>query len=200
VLFGLLVLSKEQFVLVPLGIAAWELLRPGRRVRDVWIFAACIVPAACWWVYARIQLGAWFTTGAALTLPLAGWKRALLDAGSGTYSPDAAVNIGAESTLVVLAALLILLAVAGLLALRLRGPTDAAYISIGVVAACLVANSTTFLRDALRNTAVLVTLVPFAFASLPLLPWWAGRRPARARDETEAERRPQPVLEGSPEA
>jgi hypothetical protein len=200
VCFGLLVLSKEQFVLVPLAVAAWELLRARGRIRDTWIFAACILPAACWWIYARIQLGAWFTTGAALALPFVGWTRAVLDAGLGTYSPDGAVNISAESTLVILAALLILLAMAGVLALRLRGATDAAYLAIAVVAACLVADSTTLLRDALRNVAVLLTLVPFAIASLPLLPWWAGSWTARSRDEAQPDRRPQPVLDGAPEA
>jgi hypothetical protein len=171
--FGLLIVSKEQFVLVPLAIAAWELLRARGRVRDMWAFAACILPAAGWWVYARVQLHAWFTTGGALAFPLSGWKRSLLDAGVNTYSPDGAANISAEATLVVIAALLILLAVAGLLALRLRGPTDAAYVAVGVVAACLVPAATTLLRDGLRNVAVLLTLVPFAIAALPLLPTWA---------------------------
>ena len=177
VCFGLLVLSKEQFVLVPLGIAALELIRGRARLRDVWPLAACIVPAACWWVYARLQLGAWFTSGgSALTFPLVGWKRSLLDAGVGTYSPNGALNISDEATLVVVAALLILFAVAGVLALRLRGPTDVAFVAIGVVAACLAPIATTLLRDALRNTSVLLTLVPFAIASLPLLPRSSGLR------------------------
>jgi hypothetical protein len=173
VCFGLLVLSKEQFVLVPLAIAAWELVRYRGRLRDATPLVACVAPAAGWWIYARLQLGAWFTSGSSgLTTPLAGWKRAILDSGIGTYSPDGAVNISAESELVVLAALLILLALAGLFALRLRAPTDVSYIVIGVIAACLAPNATTLLRDALRNVSVLLTLVPFVIASLPLLPLW----------------------------
>jgi hypothetical protein len=174
--FGLLVLSKEQFVLVPLAVAAWELLRARARVREPWLLVACILPAVCWWVYARVHFGEWFTSGdTALTFPLSGWRRALVDAGVGTYSPDGALNMADESTLVVLAALLVLLALAGLLALRLRAPTDAAYVVIGVIAACLAPNATTLLRDALRNVSVLLTLVPFVIASLPLLPTWRGR-------------------------
>jgi hypothetical protein len=177
VCFGLLVLSKEQFVLVPLAVAAWELLRGRARLREPWLLVACVLPAVCWWVYARAHFGEWFTSGdTALTFPLRGWRRALLDAGIGTYSPNGALNMADESTLVVLAALLVLLALAGLLALRLRGPTDAAYVVIGVVAACLAPNATSFLRDALRNLSVLLTLVPFVIASLPLLPMWRGRR------------------------
>jgi len=170
VLFGLLIFSKEQFVLVPLAVAAWELLRGRGRIRDTWIFAACILPAACWWIYARSQLGAWFTSGdTALAFPLSGWKRSILDAGVGTYSPDGAINVNAEATLVILAALMVLLALAAVLALRLRAPTDAVYIAIGVVTLCLAPNATTILRDALRNVSVLLVLVPFVVASTRLL-------------------------------
>jgi hypothetical protein len=179
VCFGLLILSKEQFVLVPLAIVAWELLRRQARVRDVLILFACILPAGGWWIYARLQLGAWFTSGdTALTFPFSGWKRSLLDAGIGTYSPDGALNVADEATLVIVAGLLVLLAVAGLVALRLRRPTDAVYLVVGVVAACLAPNATTLLRDALRNTSVLLTLVPFVIASLPLLPRSTGLRGA----------------------
>jgi hypothetical protein len=175
VLFGLLVFSKEQYVLVPLAVGAWELLRARARVRDVWIFVACILPAACWWVYARIQLGAWFTSGdTALAFPLSGWRRSILDAGIGTYSQNGAININAESTLVILAALMIVLGLAGILALRLRAPTDAVYIAIGIVALCLAPNATTILRDALRNAAVLLTLVPFVVAAVPLRRYDSG--------------------------
>jgi hypothetical protein len=179
VCFGLLVLSKEQFVLVPLGIAAWEVLRRRGRPLDSSVFAVCLLPAVGWWIYARLQLGAWFTSGGnALGIPLAGWKRALLDAGIQTYSADATQNVSAEATLVVLVAVLSLLAFAGLLALRLRGPGDAVYLLLAIVAACLVPNATELQRDALRNVAVLLTLVPFVVASRPLLP---TRDPASLR-------------------
>jgi hypothetical protein len=177
VCFGLLVLSKEQFVLVPLALAIWELVRVRVRVRTAFVLVAPILPVAGWWVYARLQLGAWFTSGTtALAFPLSGWKRSLLDAGIGTYSPDGALNISDEATLVILAGLLVLLALGGIFAIRLRGPTDAAYLAIGVVAVCLAPNATTLLRDAIRNTSVLLTLVPFVIASLPLPPMWRARR------------------------
>jgi hypothetical protein len=175
--FGFLVLSKEQFVLVPLAVAAWELIRARGRLRDALVLVLPIVPVVGWWIYARLQLGAWFTSGTtALAFPLSGWKRSLLDAGIGTYSPDGTLNIGDEAGLVIIAAALVLFAVAGVLALRLRAPTDAAYVAIGIVAACLAPNATTLLRDAIRNTSVLLTLVPFVIGSLPLLPMWRARR------------------------
>ena len=176
VAFGLLVLSKEEFLLVPLGIAAWEVLRRRGRPLDSAIFVACLLPAAGWWIYARLQLGAWFTSGAnGLGIPFAGWKRAVVDAGIHTYSPNASQNVSAEATLVVLVALLLLLAVAGLLALRLRGPADVVYLLLAVVTVCLVPSATVLQRDALRNVAVLLTLVPFVVASVPLLPTWIPR-------------------------
>ena len=181
VCFGLLVLSKEQFVLVPLALAAWEIVRARGRggFRNAVVLVTAILPAVGWWIYARLQLGAWFTSGTtALAFPLSGWKRSLLDAGVGTYAPDGALNISDEATLVIVAGLLVLFAAAGLLALRLRAPTDVAYVVIGVVAACLAPNATTLLRDAIRNTSVLLTLVPFVIAFLPLAPTWTARRGA----------------------
>ncbi|HEY8703355.1 MAG TPA: hypothetical protein VIL98_01285 [Gaiellaceae bacterium] len=175
VCFGFLVLSKEQFVLVPLGIAAWELLRRRGRPLDSAVFVGCLLPAGGWWIYARLQLGAWFTSGDnALGIPLSGWKRALVDAGIQTYSSNATQNVSAEATLVVLVALLSLLAFAGLLALRLRGPIDAVYLLLAIVAVCLVPTATVLQRDALRNVAVLLAVVPFVIASRPLLPTWTG--------------------------
>jgi hypothetical protein len=174
--FGLLVLSKEQFVLVPLGIAAWELLRGRRRLLDLAGFAACLIPAAAWWVYARLQLGAWFTTGGtALASPFSGWKRALLDAGAQTYSPDGPQNVAAEATVVILVALLSLFAVAALKGVRLRSPGDLIYLLLGLLVVCLAPNATVLLRDALRNTAVLLALVPFVIVFLPPRPRSSAR-------------------------
>jgi hypothetical protein len=168
---GLLVLSKEQFVLVPLAIGAWELLRGRRKPIDLAPFAACLLPAAGWWLYSRLQLGAWFTTGgSAITTPFSGWKRALLDAGAQTYSTDASQNVSAEATLVILVVLLALLAFTGLKGLRLRSPGDGIYLLLGLVVVCLAPNATVLLRDALRNTAVLLALVPFVIVFLPPRP------------------------------
>jgi hypothetical protein len=176
VCFGLLVLSKEQFVLVPLGIAGWEVLRRRGRALDSGILVACLLPAIGWWTYARLQLGAWFTSGGdALGVPLAGWRRAVVDAGAQTYSADAVQNVSAEATLVVLVALLALLAFAGIRALRLRRPYEVVYLLLAIVAACLAPKATVLLRDALRNVAVLLTLVPFVIASRPLFPRSMGR-------------------------
>lgn len=180
--FALLPLSKEQLVIVPLAVAAWELLRR-RSVREVAPLVATVVPSVVWWVYARGTLGAWFVTGnTALGFPLAGWKRALLDAGIHSYSLDPTQNQLGEATVVVLVALLGLLALAGLRSLRLRSPVELAFLLLVAIAACLAPNATTLLRDALRNTSLLIVLVPFVLASAPPLPAWAARRAERAQE------------------
>jgi hypothetical protein len=176
VAFALLVLSKEQFALVPLAIAAWELLRRRAQLRDAAILAASIVPAAVWWIVARFQLGAWFTanTQTAFATPFAGWKRALLDAGLHSYSPDPTQNQFGEATIVIVAALAGLLLVTAVLAARLRSPAEAAFLPMFVLIVCLSATATMYERDLLRNVSVAIVLVPFVFAARPLLPAFVG--------------------------
>ena len=145
-------LAKEQLVVVPIVFALWELRRPRRA--GAWL--AALLPAIAWWVYARIHLGAWFTTGdTALGAPFAGWRRAIVDAG--VYATSGAD----EMRLLVLVALVGLLATAAIFAVRTHRRIDAVYLVFAVIAACLAANATESLRDALRNTALLVALVPF---------------------------------------
>ena len=175
--FALLPLAKEPLALVPIAVAGWELWRNRASIRSVLPLGGVLLPSLAWWVYARIHLGAWFTSGdTALGAPFSGWKRALLDAGIRSFSADPSQNQIGEETLAVLAVLLVLLAVAGLFALRLRGPVELFFIPLGVIALCLAPNGTVILRDALRNTSLLVVLVPFVIASPPLLPTsWARR-------------------------
>jgi hypothetical protein len=179
--FALLPLAKEELVVVPVAVAIWELWRSRASIRSVLPFGAALLPSVAWWVYARIQLGAWFTTGdTALGAPLVGWRRALLDAGVRSYSSDSAqIQVG-EETLIVLAALLGLLGVAALCALRFRGPTELFFLPLGAIALCLAPNGTVILRDALRNTSLLVVLAPFVIASPPLLPTLMARRDAHS--------------------
>jgi hypothetical protein len=49
-------------------------------------------------------------------------------------------------------------------ALRSRRPVDLIFLAVLIVTACLAPNATVILRDALRNTALLVVLVPFVLA------------------------------------
>jgi hypothetical protein len=179
VCFAFLILSKEPFATVPIAIAAWELVRRRARLRDVAILVASVVPAAIWWSIMRVHLGAWFTGGGntALTVPLRGWWRALFDAGIHSYSLDPTQNQFAEATIVVTAAAGGMLFIAGLLALRFRGPVEAALLPMLVLVACLAPRATVYERDLLRNVAVGLVLVPFVLATKPLIPAYEPARP-----------------------
>jgi hypothetical protein len=180
VCLALLPLAKEELVVVALLLAAWDLVRR-RRLAEVAPLVATILPALVWWTYARLTLGAWFTSGdTALGFPLAGWSRALIDAGIHSFDSDAALNQLGEVTVVVLVALLGLLAVAGLRSLLVRGPVELVYLALAVVAALLAPNATVLLRDAMRNTALLIVLVPFVIASPSLAPTWTERHGGRS--------------------
>jgi hypothetical protein len=179
--FAFLPLAKENLIVVPLAVAAWELWQR-RHVLAVLPVIATVVPSAVWWIYARVTLGAWFTTGdTALGVPFSGWKRALLDAGIHSYSLAPDQNQLGQATVVVLVGLLGLLAVAAVRSLRLRSPVELAFLALAAIAACLAPIATVLLRDALRNTAVVVVLVPLVLARRPLLP-----ATVRARDSEAA--------------
>ncbi len=155
--FALGPLAREQLVLLPLAVVAFELVlaRGVRRQSARWL--AALLPAVAWWIYLRVHLGGWFTSGSsALGAPLAGWRRAVLDAGVATYAPR-----GIDAELVLLVALLALLTAAGIAAFRLRAPVDLFYLALAAVTLCLAPNATVRMVDALRNTALLVALVPF---------------------------------------
>jgi hypothetical protein len=162
---ALLPLAKETLVLVPLALAAWQLVRREGRLRETpWILAT-ILPSVAWWTYARVTLGAWFTSGdTALGAPFAGWAHALAQAGTHSYDVDAGRNQLGEATIVVLVVLLAVLALGGLSALRLRSPIDLMYLALAAVAVCLAPIATVLLRDALRNTSILLALIPFVVA------------------------------------
>ena len=121
-------------IFLPLALAVWEVWRNRARIRSVLPLLCTLIPSAVWWIYARIHFGASFLSGGtALGAPFSGWKRALLDSGIHSYSPDSLQNQIGEETLVVLAALLMLLAVAGIAALRLRGPVELLFVPLGVI-------------------------------------------------------------------
>jgi uncharacterized membrane protein (UPF0136 family) len=155
---ALLPLAKEPLIVVPLAVVAWELLQGRRRLAAG--IATAVTPALLWWTYARIHLGAWFVSGdSALGPPLSGWRSAILHHGKSG-------NIG----LAVLAAFLVLLVLAGLRAVRVRGPVELSYLALGALALCLAPNATVAFTTAMRNTAFLLVLVPFVIAAPPLLP------------------------------
>jgi hypothetical protein len=153
VCLALLPLAKEPLVVVPLAVIVWELVQLRRR-RSAMV-ATTLIPALLWWAYARIHLGAWFTSGdTALGKPLSGWWHAYLNQG---LSGDIVFSI-----------FIAFFVLSILRALRVRGPVDLSYLALAAIAACLAPNATSAFTTAMRNTAFLLVLVPFIIASPPL--------------------------------
>jgi hypothetical protein len=175
-LLAALCFVKEPLVLVPLAIASWELWRTRRPP----LVAAAVVPAVLWWLYLRIHLGAFpFGQGSErLTAPLVGWKRALVDAASQSWSPgiDTAQLGEAAVALIIVVALAIL---------------APAYLAIAVLYACITPNGVQYPKDLIRELALVLTLLPFVLAArvTPAEPASArkyprARLPSRRRSES----------------
>lgn len=179
-LFAALCFVKEPLVLVPLAVAAWELWRTRRPT----FTAAAVVPAALWWIYLRIHLGAFpFGQGSErLTAPLDGWKRALLDAAAQSWNPgvDTAQLGQAAVPLIIVVGLAIV--VTGFYALRLRSVVAPAFLAIALLYACITPNGVQYPKDLIRELAIVLTLSPFVIVARasPAEPESARRYP-RAR-------------------
>jgi hypothetical protein len=163
VLFAALCFVKEPLVLVPLAIAAWEYWRSRR---PPWL-ALSVVPAALWWLYLRVHLGAFpFGQGTErLTAPLLGWARALSAAAAQSWNPgvDTAQLGQAAVPLIIVVGLLIL--VAAIRALRLRTTVDVALLVLAALYACGSTNAFQYPKDLIREPALVLLLVPFVLAS-----------------------------------
>ncbi len=183
-LFALLCFDKEPLVLVPLAIAAWEFW----RARRLSLVAASVVPAALWWLYLRVHLGAFpFGEGSQrLTAPFLGWARGLRLAAVQSWSQSSdTAQLGEASValiLVVGAAIL----VGALYALRLRSVVAPAFLALAALYACITPNGVEYPKDLIREVALVLVLVPFVFTALP-----SREAPASARKYPRA-RRPSP--------
>jgi hypothetical protein len=174
-LFAALCFVKEPLVLVPLAIAAWELWRT-RRLSFVPI---AIVPAALWWLYVRIHLGAFpfGLGGQRLTAPFLGWERGLIAAAKQSWNGgvDTAQLGQAAVALIIVFGLALL--VAAVVALRLRTVVAPAFLALAALYACITPNGVQYPKDLIRELAVVVTLLPFVFTAREAEPVSARKYP-----------------------
>ena len=185
--FALASFAKEPLLLVAPALAAWELVRRRTTLRDAAALAAAPLPALAWWVWLRVQLGSWPFAGGAggLGTPLEGWRRALLENGRKLYLLDPDTYQMADAHIALLLATGALLAVLAAVALRLRGPADAAFLPLVLILVCVTIAVTGYPKDLLRAAAFALVLAPFL-----------GRSAAAAlgdAPEREPERQPQGV-------
>jgi hypothetical protein len=189
-LLAVMCLDKEPLVLVPLAIAAWELWRT-RRVSFV---AVSVVPAALWWLYLRIHLGAlpFGYGGERLTAPFLGWARALRAAAVQSWSRSSnAAQLGeAAVALIVVVGAAIL--VATIYALRLRRVVAPAFLALAALYACIAPDGVQYPKDLIREVALVLTLAPFVIAASPDPPQPAFVPEYSRRPETSSPRTPHP--------
>jgi hypothetical protein len=180
VCLALLPLAKEPLLVVVAAAVTWELLRGHRR--NAALFATATIPAFIWWVYARIRLGAWFTSGtSALGLPLVGWGKSLFSA-----HPEGHVSaLHHALTVAGLVALLVVLIAGAIEALHLRSLEQIAYLGLAATACCLALNATASFDTALRNVSFLVVLLPFVLT---------GRQRGERCSEREPQQTKQPAI------
>ncbi len=153
-LLAALCFVKEPLVLVPLAIAARELWRT-RRLPPT---ATAVVPAVLWWVYLRIHLGAF---------PFGQGSERLT-------APDTAQLGQAAVPLIIVVGLAIF--VAAVYALQLRTVVAPAFLGIAALYACITPNGVQYPKDLIRELALVLTLLPFVFATRSTAPDPASAR------------------------
>ena len=133
------------------------------------LVALAVVPAALWWIYLRIHLGAFpFGQGSErLAAPFAGWKRACSTRrrSRGTRQSTRRRLGEAAVPLIIVVGLAIL--IAGVYALRLRTAVDPAFLAIAPLYACITPNGVQYPKDLIRELALVLTLLPFVLATRP---------------------------------
>jgi hypothetical protein len=162
-LLAALCFVKEPLVLVPLAIGAWELWRTRRPP----LVALAVIPAALWWIYVRIQLGA-FPVGQGserLTAPFLGWAHGL--SGAARQSWDAGVDTAqlGQAAVPLIITVGLAIAFAAIVALRLRTVVSPAFLAIAALYACITPNGVQYPKDLFRELALVLMLLPFVFAA-----------------------------------
>jgi hypothetical protein len=162
-LLAALCFVKEPLVLVPLAVGAWELWRTRRPP----LVALAVAPAALWWIYLRIHLGA-FPAGQGserLTAPFLGWLHGLSGAARQSWNPgvDTAQLGQAAVPLIIVVGLAIV--VGAVVSLRLRNVIAPAFLAIAALYACITPNGVQYPKDLIRELALVLMLLPFVLAA-----------------------------------
>ena len=165
-LIAALCFMKEWFVLVPAGLALWELLRFARtRRRELRLragaLAVTIIPFGLWYLYVLLRFDEWpaSPTRDFLQLPPTGWiqtARAAAERGMGTF--DGVVT--GHVTVPLLAVAAAALAFGAFRALWLRTPVDAVYLAFMPIVFAMNQWGLLYAKDMFREIAIPLVLLP----------------------------------------
>jgi len=169
-LIAALCFMKEWFVLVPVGLGLWELLRYARtRRRDLRVrtgaLVLTIVPFGLWYLYVLLRFNEWpaSPTRKLVEFPPIGWiqtMRAAAERGTGAF--DGVVTGHAAVPLLAVAGAA--LAFGAFRALRLRTPVHAVYLAFMPVVFAMNEWGLLYVKDMIRELAIPLVLLPAAAA------------------------------------
>ena len=158
---ALLCLTKETFVLVPIALGLWELIRylrgeRGRRLLFRWIVLATGPLALIAWVlYLQSRFDVWPFSQSPdiLRIPLAGWIETLGQAAAMGMSPTISQQIG-QTTVALLVASGGILLIGCLVAIRFRTLIDVLFVASTLAVFCLGPLGLAFPKDFFRLSSV----------------------------------------------
>ena len=164
-------MTRQPFSVIPIGLAAWELLRrrQGQSTREtiqrLTILAAGPVCMVLWQIYLRTRFEEWpfETADLVLTVPFQGWSEALRLAaviGGGEFA-----QLGLLS-LPMLAAHLLAALIVTSRALQMRNPIAPVFIALILIWYAFDQSAIVFTKDLLRFSAIPWLLAPFVLARM----------------------------------
>lgn len=167
-------LVKEPFLLVPAGLALWELGRwlahrdVMTTIRRVALLSIGPVLFAGWYVYIRMQFGEWSfeATEGFFAVPPFGWLEAMGHAATMAAGGDLESQLGAASA-PLLAAVGGALVVGLVRAIRVRNPVGAVFVLVTLLALALRPLGVLFPKDMIRELAIPLMLLPLVLAAKP---------------------------------
>jgi hypothetical protein len=171
-------LDKEPYVVVPLGLAVWEIAGAWRRrarpdrlaIKAVAVIAGLVVEAA-WYVYVHSRLHAWPGTGQPgnFAKPFTGWWQTFHFAYVISGGSFEQAQIGAI-TPPVLVAVAMIIAVASIAAVRIRSPFDAPLLGMAVITSMQGWRTLLYPHELIRNPTVAVLLALAVLFTRPRRP------------------------------
>jgi hypothetical protein len=171
----LMCLTKEQYVVVPIGLAVWEYVRARRvgawpdRIGDrAFVLAAGPLALAAWYLWVHTRLGVWPSSyeDGNIGAPFVGWIetfRRATDLAAGDFWQS---QIGTTSTPLLIATAVVLVA-AFVRSLRLRTPLDAIVLGLVAITACMGYLTLLLPHELVRNPSITLLLAISALLVRP---------------------------------